>query len=38
MDTYVDGDACPVKTEVVRVAERHNALVHIVSNTFMKLV
>lgn len=37
MEIYVDGDACPVKAEVVRVAERHNALVHIVSNAFMKL-
>ena len=37
MEIFVDGDACPVKAEVVRVAERHNALVHIVSNAFMKL-
>ena len=37
MEIYVDGDACPVKTEVVRVAERHNVPVHMVSNAFMKL-
>ena len=29
---YVDADACPVKTEVVRVAERHGARVVVVSN------
>ncbi|MHA1189409.1 MAG: YaiI/YqxD family protein [Alphaproteobacteria bacterium] len=43
---YVDADACPVKDEVIRVAERHNVTVHIVSNggirpyreTFVKTV
>jgi uncharacterized protein YaiI (UPF0178 family) len=29
---YVDGDACPVKEEVEKVATRHNLSVHIVSN------
>lgn len=29
---YVDADACPVKDEVVRVAERHNAPVVMVSD------
>lgn len=29
---YVDGDACPVKAEVERVATRHRLLVHVVSN------
>ncbi len=29
---YVDADACPVKAEVVKVAERHGARVFIVSN------
>jgi uncharacterized protein YaiI (UPF0178 family) len=29
---FVDADACPVKDEVVRVAERHQSVVHIVSN------
>ena len=31
-EIYVDADACPVKEEVVRVAERHEIQVHIVSN------
>jgi len=34
---YVDADACPVKDEVVRVAERHGLTVHFVSNAFMRL-
>ena len=29
---YVDGDACPVKEEVARVAARHGLQVYIVSN------
>ncbi len=29
---YVDADACPVKSEAVRVAERHRVPVYIVSN------
>ena len=29
---FVDGDACPVKPEVERVATRHGLKVHIVSN------
>lgn len=32
---YVDADACPVKDEVVRVAERHQLPVHLVSNSGM---
>ena len=32
LEIYVDGDACPVKTEVERVAGRHGLTVHIVSN------
>lgn len=32
-EIYVDGDACPVKGEVLRVAERHGVLVHMVSNS-----
>lgn len=31
-DIYVDADACPVKAEVVRVAERHGAVVTFVAN------
>lgn len=32
MQIYVDGDACPVKDEVIRVAERHRIGVRMVSN------
>lgn len=31
-EIYVDADACPVKDEVLRVAERHRLKVHVVSN------
>ena len=34
---YVDADACPVKDEIVRVAERHGIAVRMVSNSFMRL-
>ncbi len=37
MQIYVDADACPVKDEVVRVAERHGLPVHMVSNAWMRL-
>ena len=37
MEIYVDADACPVKDEVVRVAERHSAPVYMVSNNWMRL-
>lgn len=37
MEIFVDADACPVKDEVMRVAERHNLRVHFVSNAFMRL-
>ena len=32
---YVDADACPVKPEVYRVAERHGARVFVVANSVM---
>ncbi|MBI1260485.1 MAG: YaiI/YqxD family protein [Rhizobiales bacterium] len=35
-EIYVDADACPVKDDVIRVAERHELLVHIVSNGGMR--
>lgn len=35
-EIYVDADACPVKDDVVRVAERHELTVHIVSNGGMR--
>lgn len=31
-EIYVDADACPVKDEVVRVADRHGLVVHMVSD------
>ena len=34
-EIYVDADACPVKDEIVRVAERHQLHVHLVSNSGM---
>ena len=35
-DVYVDADACPVKPEVLRVAERHGLEVYLVSNAGMR--
>lgn len=32
LDIYVDGDACPVKAEIIRVAERYGLQVYLVSN------
>jgi uncharacterized protein YaiI (UPF0178 family) len=32
LDIYVDGDACPVKSEVYRVALRHDLKVYVVSD------
>jgi uncharacterized protein YaiI (UPF0178 family) len=32
LEIFVDGDACPVKGEVERVAGRHGLTVHLVSN------
>ena len=37
MQFYVDADACPVKDEVMRVANRHQSMVHFVSNSWMRL-
>ena len=34
---YIDADACPVKDEAVRVAERHGLTITFVSNAFMRL-
>ena len=34
---YIDADACPVKQEAVRVAERHGLEIHFVSNSWMRL-
>lgn len=32
---YVDGDACPVKNEIYRVAERYGLRVYVVSNAYI---
>jgi uncharacterized protein YaiI (UPF0178 family) len=37
MQIYVDADACPVKEEVLRVAERYSLDAHYVANSFMRL-
>ena len=34
---YIDADACPVKPEVYRVAERHGLKVFVVANSFMQV-
>ncbi len=36
MDIYVDADACPVKQEVIKVAERHRMKVFMVANEWMR--
>jgi uncharacterized protein len=38
MQIYVDADACPVKDEVLRVAERHQCMMHLVANTYIRFV
>ena len=35
IELYIDADACPVKAEVYRVAERHGLKVYVVANSFM---
>ena len=37
MKIYIDADACPVKDEVYKVAERHGAHVFVVSNSFLRV-
>jgi hypothetical protein len=34
---FVDADACPVKNEIYRVAERYGLKVYIVANSFMNI-
>ena len=36
-EIYVDGDACPVKEEILKVAYRHDLVVHLVSNQWLRL-
>ncbi len=35
---YIDGDACPVKEEIFRVAKRHNLQVYLVSNSRLNMI
>ena len=37
LEIYEDADACPVKTEIMRVADRHGLPVHMVSNQWLRL-
>jgi uncharacterized protein YaiI (UPF0178 family) len=37
VEIFVDADACPVKEEVIRVADRHRLAVHMVGNSWMRL-
>ena len=37
IEIYVDADACPVKDEAVKVADRHGLVIHYVSNSWMRL-
>ncbi len=34
---YIDGDACPVKQEALRVAERHGLTLYLVGNSWLRL-
>ena len=35
-EIFVDADACPVKDEILRVAERHGITIHLISNAWMR--
>ena len=37
LDIYVDADACPVKDEVYRVAQRYGLRVILVANSYMRI-
>ncbi|MEM9441061.1 MAG: YaiI/YqxD family protein [Pseudomonadota bacterium] len=37
LDLYIDADACPVKSEVYRVAERYGLHVFVVANNWMRV-
>jgi uncharacterized protein YaiI (UPF0178 family) len=37
LEIYVDADACPVKDEALKVAQRHKLTLHVVSNQWMRL-
>lgn len=35
-ELFIDGDACPVKAEVIKVAERHRLKVNVASNGWLR--
>ncbi|MGO4572072.1 YaiI/YqxD family protein [Microvirga sp. 2TAF3] len=37
IEIYVDADACPVKAEIYKVAERHRIRAFVVANSFMMI-
>ena len=37
VEIFIDGDACPVKSEVIKVAERHLLRVVMVSNSWIRM-
>ena len=37
IEIYIDADACPVKDEALKVADRHGLVIHYVSNSWMRL-
>jgi uncharacterized protein YaiI (UPF0178 family) len=37
IDIFIDADACPVKDEVYRVAQRYGLQVHVVANAFITI-
>ena len=37
VEFFIDGDACPVKKEVIKVAERHNIKINIAGNSWIRL-
>ncbi len=37
LEIFVDADACPVKEEVLKVAYRHDLVVHLVSNQWLRI-
>jgi len=37
IDIFIDADACPVKDEVYRVAQRYGLQVHVVANAFIQV-
>ncbi|MFO1012380.1 MAG: YaiI/YqxD family protein [Caulobacteraceae bacterium] len=37
IEIFIDADACPVKDEVYRVAERYRLKTYVVSNSFMRV-